>query len=119
MTDYHEIPVLNTPSVTEDDFESFAEHLAFYVCQWIPEIAVPVMRSADKLFEMPAFRLLLDKWYEVRRSDLKGQRERLMRAATHTECSWECEGESEEFDGNLYTDEARELSEALRTLLVG
>lgn len=120
MTDTkHAIPILEQDrAIDSDAFFEFVMKLVDYVDQWIPEIAVPIMRNADKLFAEPAVRILLDAWHRDYTIANNDSRARLLRAAKHDEYSWEAEGELEEFVSSFFCDRCDALSDALYILLV-
>lgn len=116
------LPVLDRPQCeTDDDFALFADHLARWCEQWVPEISVPIMRKAQALYDDTAVCILLGKWYDLKLRTTRDMHERLLRAAKDDEYSWEAEGGSDEYGypSTLDRDLLGGYSDALRALLVG
>lgn len=116
------MPVLDRPQCeTEEDFALFADHLSRWCAQWVPTISVPIMRRAQALYDDTAVCILLGKWYDLKLKTTKDMHERLLRAATGDEWSWEREGSDDEFSegSNLDRELLTGYSDALRALLIG
>lgn len=113
------LAVLGNPQCnTEEDFDLFTDHLARWCAQWVPEIAVPIMRKADVLYDNAAVCILLGKWTSNKRQSVADTHERLLRAATGEEFECESEGSEFEFSESVYRREAGSYSDALYALLV-
>ena len=114
------VPVIELYETRDkESFEDFCDKLLVFADQWVSEVAVPIMRSADKLYDEAAIVILVDKWHELNESVQREERERLMRAAKHDEYSWETEGELEEFATSFYRGQCNAFSDALYMLLIG
>lgn len=103
---------------TDEDFKLFADNLARWCEQWIPEIAVPIMRKAHDLYGNAAIRILLGEWYDLKLKSVRDMHERLLRAANYEELDMESEGGKYEFAETVYRREMGSYSDALYALLV-
>ena len=97
-----------------NNFELFADKLGLWATQYIPEISLTVAKYADELFDVPAVRILLDKWHISYKMNRKYQLDMFNDIANGNGQ----DVEPKDFE-NLYKTEQNAYNTALYALIIG
>ena len=57
-----------------NNFEFFADCLALWAAQYVPEIMAPIAKNAEELFDVAAIRILLGKWHDAYHKEREHER---------------------------------------------
>ena len=98
----------------QNNFEYFADSLALWATQYVPEISCKVAQYADELFDVLAVRILLGKWEAAYKLNRKRQRECFADIAIHGRK----DVSADDFE-NLYKSEQNAYNTALYALIIG
>ena len=91
--------------------KSFVDDLLLFASNWIGELAVPIMRRADELYDDPAIRYIVHEYAEARRDHDTRQSFVLHRIAEGSEMYDERDYDDELLSGkmNMYSDVLYEM----------